>query len=193
VSIDLWRMFCAVELPANIHKQIEKHVDQLRQAVPRSQASWTRVNNIHVTLKFFGNVDTGRVRLISDALSRAVKDSLPFQLSISGTGAFPGLSHPRVLWIGVNDPVDRLNELHGRVDAECTKEGFEKEARRYRPHLTIARIRYPQGARELAEANQSLGFAPMIMPVAEVLLFRSELSSKGSKYTVVSRHKLSGQ
>jgi 2'-5' RNA ligase len=186
-------MFCAVELPANIRKRIEEHIERLRLAVPASQPSWSRVDNIHLTLKFFGNVDTRRVGLISAALSHALSESSPFKVSIAGTGAFPGLSHPRVLWIGVNDSSNRLVQLHKRVDEECAKEGFEKEARDYRPHLTIARIRKPEGARELAEANQTFGFEEMQMPVDELLLFRSELSSKGSRYTVVSQHKLSAK
>ena len=184
-------MFCAVELPANIRKQIEKHIDRLRQAVPAAQASWTRVGNIHLTLKFFGNVDTHRVTGISEALSCAVQDSSRFQISIAGAGAFPGLSQPRVLWIGVDDSSSQLTQLHRRIDEDCAKEGFEEEARAYRPHLTIARLRNPKGAKALAGAHQSFGFEPMQMPVNELLLFRSELSSKGSKYTVVSRHELS--
>ena len=188
---ELWRMFCAIELPEVIRTRIEKHVERLRVAVPESQASWTRVNNIHLTLKFFGNVEVSRVERISDALSRAVEGLSQFIVSIGETGAFPNSKQPRVLWIGVNDSTGQLKRLHESINQACAKKGFESETRAYRPHLTIARIRKPDGARASAEANQKFGFEPMEMTVAEVLLFRSELSSKGSKYTVVSRHGLS--
>jgi len=191
VSSEQWRMFCAVELPELIRTRIEKHIERVRVAVPDAQPSWTRVNNIHLTLKFFGNVEPTRIDSITDALSRAVESVLPFKVSIGDAGAFPNNRQPRVLWIGVNDSSGQLKQLHESIDNECAGKGFEKEARVYRPHLTIARIRKSEGARALAEANQKFGFAPVEMLVGEVLLFRSELSSKGSKYTVASRHELS--
>ena len=186
-------MFCAVELPEVIRTQIEKHTERLRVAAPESQPSWSRVNNIHLTLKFFGNVEVSRVNLLTDALSRAVDRVSQFRVSIAGTGAFPNTRQPRVLWIGVNDSSGQLKQLHESIDGECAKKGFEKESRAYRPHLTLARIRKPQSASALAEANQDFGFEAIEMRVGEVLLFRSELSSKGSRYTVVSRHKLAVQ
>jgi len=191
VSSEQWRMFCAVELPEVIRTRIEKHIERVRNAVPESQPSWTRVNNIHLTLKFFGNVESERVNRITDALSRGVENVSQFNVSIGGAGAFPNNRQPRVLWIGINDSGGQLKRLHESIEAECARKGFEREARAYRPHLTIARIRKREGARELAEANQDFGFAPVEMLVTELLLFRSELSSKGSRYTVVSRHKLS--
>ena len=184
-------MFCAVELPELVRTRIEKHIERVRAAIPEAQPSWTRVNNIHLTLKFFGNVEPTRIDSITDALSRAVESVLPFKVSIGDAGAFPNNRQPRVLWIGVNDSSGQLKQLHESIDNECAGKGFEKEARVYRPHLTIARIRKSEGARALAEANQKFGFEATEMPVGEVLLFRSELSSKGSKYTVVSRHELS--
>jgi len=191
VSSEQWRMFCAVELPEVIRTRIERHIEQVRKAVPESQPGWTQVNNIHLTLKFFGNVEHARVNRITDALSRAIENVSQFKVSIGGAGAFPNNRQPRVLWIGINDSGGQLKRLHESIEAECARKGFEREARAYRPHLTIARIRKREGARELAEANQNLGFAPAEMLVTELLLFRSELSSKGSRYTVVSRHKLS--
>ena len=191
MSSEQLRMFCAVELPELIRTRIEKHIEGVRIAVPDAQPSWTRLNNIHLTLKFFGDVESARIDSITDALSRAVVSISPFRVSIGGAGAFPNNKQPRVLWIGVSDSSGQLHHLHESIDKACARKGFEKEARAYRPHLTIARIRKGQGARGLAEANQSFGFAPVEMLVTELLLFRSELSSKGSKYTVVSRHKLS--
>jgi 2'-5' RNA ligase len=184
-------MFCAVELPEVIRTRIENHIERVREAAPESQPSWTRVANIHLTLKFFGNVEHSLVKRIINAMFRAVEDVSQFKISIAGTGAFPNTRQPRVLWIGVNDSSGKLKELHRGIDEECAKKGFEKEARAYRPHLTFARIRKPEGARALAEANERFRFEPIELLVNEIMLFRSELSSKGSTYTVISRHKLS--
>ncbi len=188
---ELFRTFCAVELTAEVRDQIQKHIERLRVEVPQSQASWSRVENIHLTLKFFGNIEQNRITSISNAAARAVNDCSPFDLLILGAGAFPKPSQPIVLWIGVQDPTDRLGNLQRRFEDECAAEGFEKENRAFRPHLTIARIRKHVGARALAEANGKLGFEAASVRVNELVVFRSELSSTGSKYTALSRHQMS--
>lgn len=182
-----WRMFCAVELPDELRAQLRDHIAQLRQEVPEAAASWSRVENIHLTLKFFGNVEVKRIGSISAAVARAMKEFQPFQIGVGGTGVFPKPSRAQVLWIGVNDPSGRLLELQQRLENECAKEGFEKEGRAYRPHLTIARIRKPDGAKRLADAHLQKQFNTTQLTLTELIVFRSELSSKGSKYTKINR------
>lgn len=187
-----WRTFCAVELPDHVRQRLHDHIRGLRETVPDAAASWTRVENIHLTLKFFGNVVVDRIPSISDAVSRAAKEFSSFQIGVGGTGVFPKPSRAQVLWIGVSDPSGKLVSLQRQLESECTTEGFEKEDRAYRPHLTIARIRRPEGARQLAEAHRGMEFEPAEIQVKEVIVFRSELSSKGSRYTAISRHTLTG-
>lgn len=185
-----WRVFCAVELPDEVRKQLQNHVRQLRDAVADVAASWTRVDNIHLTLKFFGNVDVNRIPVISDAASRAVKEFSAFEIEVGKTGVFPKASRPQVLWIGVSDPSGKLSQLQQALENEFAAEGFEKEDRAYKPHLTIARLRKPDGARRLADAHLGMEFKPVQIEVKEVVVFRSELSPKGSKYTALFRQDL---
>jgi 2'-5' RNA ligase len=185
-----WRVFCAIELSSVVRSGIQKHIDLLRAAVPESHASWSRTGNIHLTVKFFGSVPKDRITRISTAASITASSFNPFEISIGKTGVFPGPSQPRVVWIGVDDRTGKLTELQQRFEMECSTNDFEKEDRRFRPHLTIARIRKPAGARALAEANQQLGFESETLLVEELVVFRSELSSRGSKYTALSRHRL---
>ena len=187
-----WRVFCAVELPAEVRARLEDHVRQLRKAVPDVAASWSRVENIHLTLKFFGNVEVKRIEKISAAAERAVKEFSTFQIRIGETGVFPRPSRPQVLWIGVADPSGRLSALQEKFENECAAEGFSKEDRAYKPHLTIARLRKPEGARQLAETHLQMKFEPIEVEVKEIVLFRSEISPKGSKYTVVFNRGLRG-
>ena len=186
-----WRLFCAIELHASVKSLIQQRIDRLRAEAPECQASWNRAENIHLTLKFFGNIEQNNIEPITNALLRTVSNRTRFEISIGGTGAFPNHRQPRVLWIGINDPAGKLIELHEGLEQECAAAGFSKEERLFRPHLTIARIRKPTGARVAAELNQKLGFEPITLPVNELVVFRSELSSKGSKYTALSRHKMS--
>jgi 2'-5' RNA ligase len=186
-----WRIFCAVELPAAVRAQLQEHCRRLRESVPDVAASWTRVENIHLTLKFFGNVAIDRIPKISAAIERAIKKFPAFSIDIGKTGVFPKPSRAQVLWIGVSDPSGKLAELQRQLENECAKEKFEKEDRAYRPHLTIARLRKPEGARLLADAHLNMEFEPAELTIRELIVFRSELSSKGSRYTALSRHELS--
>ena len=191
VSPSAWRIFCAIEIPQDIRSQLQDHIRRLQQAVPQNEASWTRPENIHLTLKFFGNVGQDKIPKVSQAMARAVEGLAAFRFRLAGTGTFPKHGSPRVLWIGVEDSHERLAALQQRLEEQCEKEGFPKETRPFHPHLTIARLRKPKGARELASLHQSTAFEEVETSVLELLLFRSESSSAGSKYTVISRHPLS--
>ena len=186
-----WRVFCAVELPDEVRARLHDHIAKLREAVPDAAASWTRVESIHLTLKFFGNVVVDRIPRISDAIAGTVKEFGQFQIGVGATGLFPKPSRPQVLWIGVSDPSAKLVSLQRQLENQCAKEAFEKEDRAYRPHLTIARLRKPEGARQLADSHLRMEFKPADLQLKELILFRSELSSKGSRYTPISRHELS--
>jgi 2'-5' RNA ligase len=188
-----WRVFCAVELPEKVRRQLEEHIVNLRKQISDAAASWSRVENIHLTLKFFGNVAADRIPVISAAASRTVAEFSTFPIGIGDTGVFPRPSRPQVLWIGVKDPSGKLSALQGRLENECAAEGFEKEDRAYRPHLTIARIRNPEGARRLADTHLQMPFTTTEVDLTELILFRSELSPKGSKYTAISKHQIRKQ
>ena len=185
-----WRVFCAVELPENVKTQLQEHASTLRKAYPDVAASWTRIENVHLTLKFFGNVDIDRIPAISAAIARTVEGFAPIKISVGQTGVFPKRSRPQVLWIGVSDPSSELSKLQQHLEDECSSEGFAKEDRAYKPHLTIARIRNPHGARALADTHLQTEFELIDLTLSDLILFRSELSPKGSRYTVISHRPL---
>ncbi|HJT26523.1 MAG TPA: RNA 2',3'-cyclic phosphodiesterase [Pyrinomonadaceae bacterium] len=182
-----WRVFCAVELPAEVRARLEEHILRLRKEVPDAVVSWSRVENIHLTLKFFGNVAVKRIEKISEVADRVGRQFSRFQIRVGDTGVFPRPSRAQVLWIGVSDPSGQLSALHKNFEDECGAVGFEKEDRAYRPHLTIARLRKPEGAQRLAEAHLQMKFETIEVELKELVVFRSELSPKGSRYTPISR------
>ena len=183
-----WRVFCAVELADDVRARLQEHIARLRKEFPDAAASWSRVENIHLTLKFFGNVALDRVPKISAAATRTTEQFSKFQISVGNTGVFPRPSRAQVLWIGVSDPTAQLSNLQKGFEEECASEGFDKENRAYRPHLTIARLRKPE--RRLVDTHLQLTFEPIVVPLHELVVFRSELSSKGSRYTAISKHHL---
>jgi 2'-5' RNA ligase len=189
---ETWRVFCAIELPATLRARVMSHVAKLKQSAPDARASWARDTNLHLTLKFLGNIPTTSVSKLSEAAARAVSEFPTFSLRFETTGAFPNQRQARVLWIGVNDISRKLHELQERLEEHAALAGFSKETRKFSPHLTIARLRNLQDGRTLAAVHSQLEFAPVEMMVSELLVIRSELSSSGSKYSVISRHQLSG-
>jgi 2'-5' RNA ligase len=147
--------------------------------------------DLHLTIKFMGNVATQKVEAVSNAAALAVNGLAHFPIVFQGTGVFPGPRSPRVLWIGIADQTAGLAQLQSSLEQECMAAGFPEEERPFHPHLTIARIKEPQLARALATDHLDLSFKPVEMLVAELHVIRSQMSSKGSIYTVISRHPLS--
>jgi len=187
---EVWRVFCAVELPDDVRARLQEHIARLRKDFPDTAASWSRVENIHLTLKFLGNVELDRIPKISAAAMRTTDKFSKFQIDVGNVGVFPRPSRAQVLWIGVNDPSGKLSTLQQQFESACESAGFPKEDRAYRPHLTIARIRKPESARRLADTHLQMKFEPLAVQINELIVFRSELSSKGSKYTAISRHQI---
>jgi RNA 2',3'-cyclic 3'-phosphodiesterase len=190
-SEESWRVFCAIELPPQTRMRLLSHIEKLQARVPEVRASWSRESRIHLTLKFLGEISQQVVWKFDSAMSRAVKGISPFPILISGSGIFPSRRDPRVLWLGISDPEGRLANLHSRIETESEQEGFAREARPFLPHLTLARLRAREGARNIARTHEELRFAPEEITVNEVLLIRSELNNEGSRYSTVSKHVLS--
>ena len=186
----LWRTFCAVELPDGVKSRVAEHVRRLRDGFPHVRASWDKPEKLHITLKFLGEIEPARVEELSRAAGRAAGGVGPFELSVSGPGSFPPHGPPRVLWLGIEDASGRLAGLQRSLEDECAAAGFARESRPFRPHLTVARIRSPQGARELAAAHRESRFEPQTFTVSELVVMRSELGPGGSRYTPLSHQPL---
>jgi RNA 2',3'-cyclic 3'-phosphodiesterase len=213
--VDSYRTFVAIELPRALRAKLIEHIEQLRRQLPDARAGWSREHNLHLTLKFLGNVAVSEIPKVSDAIARAVTNLKPFELTVGGCGVFPPNGRPNVLWIGVSasqnptpDTVRRFSEhlipnpqhpefsrhplllLYSAIEDECANAGFPREQRTFHPHLTIARLRKHGDERRLAEAHQNLVFAPETFSVSEVVVFKSELLRQGSKHTAISCHEL---
>lgn len=204
--MDSFRTFIAIELPPDVRARVLQHINSLRRQQPDVRASFSRENNLHLTLRFLGNVPVADIPKVSDAVERATKTVSSFQLTLSGCGTFPPHGRPSVLWIGAGSegilaasltrlaPVSvpaNLDSLYTSIEKELAEAGFPRESRPFHPHLTIARLRHAQGARPLAELHHNLGFTPIAFDVSEVVVFRSELLKEGSKHSAIARHKLS--
>lgn len=184
------RVFCAVELPAPIRERVAGHAARLRRDFPHVRVGWDLSEKLHLTLKFVGETEPARVARLTQAAGRAAAGVAPFSLSIEGTGMFPPRGVPRVLWLGVKDIEGGLALLQQRLEEGCAAEGFPREARAFRPHLTVGRIRAADGVAPLAAAHRETVFHSDPFNVTEMVVMRSDLGPGGSRYTPLSRHTL---
>ena len=183
------RAFVAIELP----DEVRRGLAGLRKELQRDEhrfVKWVDPEAIHLTLKFLGDVPSGRVTEIARAIEVAAKAVTPFELEVSGLGVFPNLKQVRVLWVGIGGDVDRLKELQRGIDAELASLGFAGEERPFVPHLTLARVRQgtsPSERRSLGELLQSAVFeGTYATTVRTVVLMRSQLTPAGAIYSRLS-------
>jgi 2'-5' RNA ligase len=183
--MSLLRAFIAVEIPAEIRQSVYKRTAALR-AETGSLVRWVPLENLHLTLKFLGDVSPSNVDMLSQMI-RAEADLFPcFDLPLSGLGSFPNFKRPRVIYIGIQAPA-ALETLHRGIEAASRRLGYESEERSFSPHLTIGRVKQnvssseQQSIRRALEETKidSLGMAR----VDSVHLYKSDLRSTGSVYT----------
>ena len=175
------RTFVCVEVPQGVKARIEALQRALRHNdVP---ISWVKPSNIHLTIKFLGDVAAARMDDVRRAVERASQFIPPFDITVEGAGCFPSARSPRALWVGLGPLPDELLRLHSNIEAELADEGFAREAKRFAPHLTIARVRGPFKAKRTVEAFMAAGFAAETFRASEVIVMRSELHPAGSIYT----------
>jgi len=187
---DRVRSFICIEIPSSIQARIEELQRRLRPL--GADVTWVKASNIHLTLKFLGDVSQSQVTRVRSALSNVCKGYGPIVLKIGGTGAFPSLRNPRVLWVGVTEMSETLPPLHKAVEDMLEKEGFPRENKPFSPHLTFGRIRSPRKVDSLADALAREEFAPENFRADRVILMRSQLSPGGSIYTPMAVVPLTG-
>jgi len=181
------RTFVAVEVSGDVRARAARVVEQLRQTPARVR--WVEPENMHLTLKFLDNVEAERIPDVCRAVADAARTVRPFDFQAVGVGAFPDTARPRTVWIGGREGTDEMIALHDALDLTLEELGFRPEHRRFRPHLTIGRVRGgPGGIRELAAAIAELAdFECGTTLVEDAVVFASKLERTGPLYEVLGR------
>lgn len=179
-----FRTFLAIDLPSALHSAIGQNLRTVKRELPG--LSWSKIENLHVNLKFFGETTESQVDQIRHAVEPAIAHVSPFEVELKGFGVFPDHRSPRVLWIGLGGALDSLSELAECVGRAVVPLGFPQEDRPFRPHLTVARVK--KDHREVGRALNSLGvlrdlFTCGPLPVERITLFKSDLRQTGPIYT----------
>lgn len=177
------RAFIAVDLDPALKAAVQDLIRALEGT--RAEVRWTKPGGYHLTLKFLGEIDEPTVERVKAVLRAAASRHKAFPLRLHGTGAFPGERGPRVLWLGI-EAGPELTALQSDLEAALEAEGFLREGRPFKPHLTLGRVKGPDRLdkvmAELAKhADDDLGG----MTAVKVALFESRLRPDGAEYHVV--------
>jgi 2'-5' RNA ligase len=151
----------------------------------------TELEQMHLTLKFIGDVEAKQVAAIQEAMERVARRHSPFEVTLRGLGVFPNRRQPTVIWAGLEDAAN-IAALAGDLEDQLVAAGFAREERAYHPHLTLARIKRnpPRGLSELLDLYADLSF--QTETVRAMTLYRSDLAPAGAVYTVLHEAPLIG-
>ena len=186
------RTFVAVELPGGIRASLSEEIARLAEA--GADVKWVGEENLHVTLKFLGQVDRHAVAGILKGLEAATRESSPFRMECRGLVFFPKPVKPRVVAAGVDEDGARaLAELASRVEDSLVPLGYKKDERGFRGHVTLGRVRSPNGLKGLSDSILTYDGEPFgEADVDAVALFMSELRRDGPVYTALGHARLGG-
>ena len=182
------RAFIAVNLSQEILERIDQVSNELRSSLKDVPIRWVPIENIHLTLKFLGNVSTANLEILKDILGKVVSNHHECDISVGGIGAFPKPHNPRVIWIGMEVPQE-LVSLQKNIEIETARLGYSQEHRPFSPHLTFGRVSRnasTQDVHAIADLLETykVGFLGAAR-LKTVYLFRSDLKPDGAVYTPI--------
>jgi 2'-5' RNA ligase len=191
-----WRLFIAVPMPEPVRALAGDLI--ARMAVDELPIRWGDPESVHLTLHFLGETSPERAELLRLALATPLAQHGPFQLVTTDLGVFPNPRQPRVIWLGLAGDLPRLERLARDTGQTLQRLGFPIELGRFRPHLTLGRVRENPPPTLSNDVEWSLGrvgasLPPIDISVEEVLLVRSFLGKGKPRHEPIARYKLTGE
>jgi 2'-5' RNA ligase len=180
---NLVRAFLSIDID---DQALLSRVEQIQQKLDPQAAKMklVEIDNIHFTLYFFGDTPIERIHKIKENLEMI--KIVPFEITISGVGAFPNKRRPRVIWVGVTQNEQQVQDLKLEIDSLLKDIGYQPERRKYTPHATIARVRHVKDTGKIVNnleelANESIG----TMTVSGFNMMKSTLTPTGPVYDIL--------
>ncbi|MGQ9922070.1 MAG: RNA 2',3'-cyclic phosphodiesterase [Desulfobacca sp.] len=176
------RAFLAIDVPPDYRAGMAEVQEVLKKS--GADVRWVSPANIHLTLKFFGDISDSQVEAITSAAAAIAAATSAFQLQAQGVGTFPNAKNPRVVWLGLGGQTDVLAELVQHLEDALLPLGFPAEKRRFTPHLTLGRVHSGRGRQELQRQLENLMLpAFQEFTVTKMVLYQSTLRPQGAVYT----------
>ncbi|OGW75460.1 MAG: 2'-5' RNA ligase [Omnitrophica bacterium RBG_13_46_9] len=182
------RTFIALELSEEVQEELARIQGNLKYA--GADIKWAKPDNIHLTLKFLGEVEENKLGQIKNILDRIASDNKPFELKLFKLGGFPSLDQPRVLWVGTDNGCVEAETIARSIEEGLEKIGFPKEDRPFRVHLTLGRLKSGKNKVQLRQKLLSLEVQPKSCAIRHITLFQSTLTPSGPIYKPLHISKL---
>ena len=179
----LKRTFLCFPVPLEVRSKKNMLYSTLEESP--AQINWVKNDNLHLTLKFMGYTTESQIPLIINILRRITINYKPFQLLIKSTGCFPKKERPRTLFLGVEGRLNILNGLFQNIENELEKIDIQKDRNIFFPHITLARIKYPQAHTPNIDLFLKSSYDPIDLSMDRVQFFASELLPSGPIYTLL--------
>ena len=184
--MSLLRAFIAVEIPSPLQLKIQESTAALRSTLGTDLVRWVPRQNVHLTLKFLGDVSPSNLDMIKQMLTAEAAQHSCFEMQTEGIGSFPNPRRPRVIWIGLQAP-PALESLQRGIESASARLGYATDEKGFSPHLTIGRVKQNSSAAEIQHIRAALEETKIgllgVVRVAEAHLFKSDLQPSGSVYT----------
>ena len=182
------RIFVAIDISELARREASQYIEHLQKEFQGARISWEKLEKLHLTMKFLGEINDEQLAKLSAAVKQTANKISPFKLQILHPGVFPSPKNARILWLGLKDEEGNLQRLNEILEDECEKQGFQKEQRSFKAHLTIGRCK--ERLTDLLIQKHLYSDLPPSEPfeVSEIVIYQSELQPKGSIYSVISRH-----
>jgi 2'-5' RNA ligase len=183
------RLFVAIPIPEPVQNEMTRIQQELQSLAPRHAIGWTRPDQFHLTLRFLGGVPAARLEDLKAAVGAVCANARPLQLRTSGVGFFPNPHSPRVVWAGIQDAEQLLNDLQKRIEAAVQPFAAERGAENFTGHATLGRVKdlKRSDAGKLAAHAQTIKDRVLGEWTAhEIEIVRSELSSVGARHTLLA-------
>jgi len=186
------RCFIAIDLPDQILSKLAQKTSEYKKKLP-PVVRWVKPENIHLTLKFLGEITPQEVKSIELQLDAIGSKHTPFDLTFSENGVFPNWNRPRILWVGLIH-TDALFSLVDEIETELQSIGIPPENRPFSPHITIGRFKDFAKPGEIDLIKQNFCDEVVLdetMTITEIYLYQSILHPSGPEYTRLQITKLS--
>ena len=183
MSEKLIRTFLSIPVPQDVRSKKNMLYSTLEESP--AKINWVKNIQLHLTIKFLSHTPESVIEKIIDRVESITSESKPFDIFIESTGCFPVKERPRVLWMGVNGYLDPLYDLFIKVEDALDLLGFPKEQQDYKPHITLARIKYPQKWTPDISTFLKSSYDPIDFPIDRVQFFSSELLPSGTVHTLL--------
>ena len=174
------RLFIATPISRQVETELANIIYQLKNVA--GNIKWVKPENIHLTIKFLGDTDESLVEHLSEIIDETSRETDILEFRISKLGGFPNLIRPRALWAGLDGDHAELERLASSVDKRVYELGYEKETRKFRPHLTLGRVKKPQALPQLAHFIENYKIEAMPFQIDRLTLFKSTLTPRGPIY-----------